>query len=114
MHPSHSGPSLTGGASDFLGGTNSRRIGTMQWMFCTQLVGLAIAFGWVLLSAAPLPGLMTALEAVAAGLSLMVGLAAFFEAMVLGSISIVAPISATGVVVPIAAGVIGLPLTKLS
>lgn len=101
------GSSLTGGASDFLGGTNSRRIGTMPWMFCTQFVGVAIALSWVLFSAAPLPGPTTVLEAIGAGLSLMVGLGAFFEAMVLGAISIVAPLSATGVVVPIAAGVIG-------
>jgi drug/metabolite transporter (DMT)-like permease len=101
------GSSLTGGASDFMGGVNSRRIGTMPWMFGTQLVGAAIALGWALFSGAPLPGLTTALEAIGAGLSIMVGLAAFFEAMVLGAISIVAPISATGVVVPIAAGVIG-------
>jgi drug/metabolite transporter (DMT)-like permease len=37
----------------------------------------------------------------------MVGLAAFFQAMVVGTISIVPTISATGVVVPIVAGVVG-------
>jgi drug/metabolite transporter (DMT)-like permease len=98
------GSSLTGGASDFLGGTNSRRIGTMQWMFCTQLVGLVLAGGWVAISGDPLPGLATVAAATGAGLGLIVGLAAFFQAMVVGTISIVAPISATGVVIPIAAG----------
>jgi drug/metabolite transporter (DMT)-like permease len=98
------GSSLTGGASDFLGGTNSRRIGTMQWMFCTQLVGLALAGGWVAISGDRVPGLETVAAATGAGLGLIVGLAAFFQAMVVGTISIVAPISATGVVIPIAAG----------
>ena len=98
------GSSLTGGASDFLGGTNSRRIGTLQWMFCTQLISLMLAGGWVAISGDPLPGLATVAAATGAGLGLMVALLAFFQAMVVGTISIVAPISATGVVIPIAAG----------
>ncbi len=101
------GSSLTGGASDFLGGTNSRRIGTAQWIFCTQLVGLMIACGWVAITEGPLPNVATIAAAAGAGVGLMVGIAAFFQAMVVGTISIVAPISATGVVVPIAAGIIG-------
>ena len=47
------------------------------------------------------------LAAAGAGLSLTFGLAAFFQAMVVGTISIVAPISATGVVIPIVAGLAG-------
>jgi drug/metabolite transporter (DMT)-like permease len=101
------GSSLTGGACDFIGGTTSRRIGTMQYMFLTQLIGLLLAGGWVAISGETLPGLVTLAAAAGAGLGLMVGLAAFFQAMVVGTISIVAPISATGVVVPIVAGIVG-------
>jgi drug/metabolite transporter (DMT)-like permease len=97
--------SLLGGASDFLGGTNSRVIGPVRWMFFTQLIGFALAAGWVALSGDPLPGIATIAAAVAASLGLMLGLLAFFQAMVVGTISIVAPISATGVAIPIAAGV---------
>ena len=99
------GSSLTGGASDFLGGTTSRRIGTVQFMFATQLTGLVLAGAWVVLSGQSPPGVATLAAAAGAGLGLMVALAAFFQAMVVGTISIVAPISATGVVVPIIAGI---------
>lgn len=98
------GSSLTGGASDFLGGTNSRRIGPVQWMFWTQVIGLVLAVGWVAISGDALPGLAALAAASGASLGLLVGLLALFQAMVVGRISIVAPISATGVVIPIAAG----------
>ena len=99
------GSSLTGGTSDFVGGTASRRVGTLQFLFCTQLLGLVFACAWVAISGDPLPGVAELVAAVAAGLSLAIGLAAFFQAMVVGTMSIVAPIAATGVVVPIAAGI---------
>jgi drug/metabolite transporter (DMT)-like permease len=101
------GSSLTGGACDFIGGTTSRRVGTMQYMFLTQLIGLILAGAWVAASGETLPGLATLAAAAGAGLGLMVGLSAFFQAMVVGTISVVAPISATGVVVPIVAGIVG-------
>jgi len=74
-------------------------------MFCVQVIGLLLAGSWVAVSAGPIPGIATLAAAAGAGLALMVNLAALFQAMVVGTISIVAPISATGVVVPIAVGV---------
>ena len=100
------GSSLTGGACDFIGGTTSRRIGTIQYMLATQVIGLVLAGAWVAISGEPAPSAVTVAAAVGAGLGLVVGLAAFFQAMVVGTISIVAPISATGVVVPIVAGIV--------
>ena len=99
------GSSLTGGFSDFLGGTTSRRVGTLRFIFCTQMTGLVLAGGWVAISAEPVPPVATLAAAAGAGLAITVALAAFFQAMVVGSISIVAPISATGAVVPIVAGI---------
>jgi len=98
--------SLAGGCGDFLGGTTARRIGVVRFTFCTQLIGLLIAVAWVVVSAAPVPPLRGLLAAAAAGVGLTVGIAAFFQAMVVGAISIVAPITATGVAVPIIAGVV--------
>jgi uncharacterized membrane protein len=95
------GSSVTGGAADFLGGTTSRRVGMMQFLFCTQLFGVLFAGIVVALSGDPLPDLRTLATAAGAGLGLTVSLGAFFQAMVVGAISVVAPISATGVVVPI-------------
>ncbi len=95
------------GVADFLGGTTSRRIGTLQFIFCTQMIAVVLAGSWVAISAEPVPPLATVAAAAGAGLGMTVGLAAFFQAMVVGTMSIVAPISATGVIVPIAAGVVG-------
>jgi drug/metabolite transporter (DMT)-like permease len=99
--------SVTGGVSDFLSGTTSRRIGTLWFMFWTQLVQLALAIGWVAISGDEAPGVGTIAIAAGAGLGLTIGLTAFFQAMVVGKISIVAPLSATGVAIPVAAGLIG-------
>jgi drug/metabolite transporter (DMT)-like permease len=100
------GSSLSFGVADFLGGTTSRRIGTLQFIFCTQLIAVVLAAGWVAISAEPVPPAATIAAAVGAGLGLTVGVAAFFQAMVVGTMSVVAPISATGVIVPIAAGIV--------
>ena len=91
--------------SDFLGGTTSRRIGTLQFIFFTQLIGVLFAVGWVAIAAEPVPPVVAVVAATGAGLGLTVGVAAFFQAMVVGKMSVVAPISATGVVLPVAVGI---------
>jgi drug/metabolite transporter (DMT)-like permease len=98
--------SLTGGTGDFVGGTASRRIGVIRFMVYSQLIGIPIAGVWVVVSAQPVPPLRIIATALAAGAGLTVGVAAFFRAMVVGAISIVAPISATGVLVPVVAGIV--------
>ena len=99
------GSSLTYGVSDFLGGTSSRRIGTLQFIFFTQLIGALLAIGWVVISSEPVPPVVAVVAATGAGLGLAVGVGAFFQAMVVGKMSVVAPISATGVVLPVAVGI---------
>jgi drug/metabolite transporter (DMT)-like permease len=101
------GSSLGYGVSDFLGGTASRRIGTLPFISCSQLIGVALAIGWVVLSRDPVPSLATLAAGAGAGIAMTVALAAFFEGMVIGRMSVVAPVSAIGVVVPIAAGIAG-------
>ncbi len=101
------GSSLSFGVADFFGGTTSRRIGTLQFIFCTQLIAVVLAGALVAISAQPVPPVATVAAAAGAGLGMTVALAAFFQAMVVGTMSVVAPISATGVIVPIIAGVAG-------
>lgn len=98
--------SVTGGATDFLGGTTSRSIGTLQLMLCTQLTGLALAAAWVTISGDRVPNLATLAAATGAGLGVALSVAALFQAMVIGTISIVAPISATGAGLPVLVGVL--------
>jgi drug/metabolite transporter (DMT)-like permease len=100
------GSSLSYGGADFLGGTISRRITTLRFIFCAQILGATFAGVWTLIAAEPLPNATAVLAAAGAGLALCAGLGAFFEAMVVGRISIVAPIMGTGVIVPVIAGLI--------
>jgi drug/metabolite transporter (DMT)-like permease len=99
------GSSLAGGTSDFIAGTTSRRIGTLQFLMCVQTVGLVLAGGWVAISHESVPAATALVAAAGAGVGLMVNLGALFEAMVVGTISVVAPISATGVVLPVVIGI---------
>jgi drug/metabolite transporter (DMT)-like permease len=99
------GSALTGGISDFYGGTTSRRIGTSRFMFATQVIGLVCTVIWVAVSGDAPPHLMTLLAAAAAGVALSLGLGFFLQGLVVGTMSIVAPVSATGVVVPVVAGI---------
>jgi uncharacterized membrane protein len=99
------GTSLAYGLGDYLGGTTSRRIGTLPFIFCAQLIMLLLAAAWVAFSADSIPPLGTLADAAGAGLAMTVGLSAFFQAMAVGKMSLVAPISATGVAIPVVAGI---------
>jgi drug/metabolite transporter (DMT)-like permease len=94
------------GISDFLGGLNSRSMRLAMVMLVSQTVGLAlllplaIIHGWPAFDA---PSYGFAMAGSVAGL---VGIAAIYRGMSVGSISIVAPISATGAVVPVLFGLL--------
>ena len=97
--------SVCWGVSDFLGGMQARRLSLLNLMLLSQGIGLACII--VLLAArgsAP-PHLVRLLPAVAAGVGGVAGLAAFYRALAIGTMSIVAPISATGVSVPVVVGI---------
>ncbi|MCU1491834.1 MAG: hypothetical protein JWM85_3239 [Acidimicrobiaceae bacterium] len=99
------GSSLTGGAADYLSGTLSRRIGVLRFLLGSRLIAVT-ALGACLLVVRRTPSPMAALEGVAAGIASTVGLYAFIRASVEGRMTIVAPVTATGVIVPIAAGLV--------
>ena len=98
--------SLLWGTSDFLGGTAARRIPVLAVVAVSQgfaLVGVAVFcaaagafgdptgyFGW----------------AVVAAIVGMIALTAFYAALAEGTMSVVAPIAALGVVVPVAVGLV--------
>jgi drug/metabolite transporter (DMT)-like permease len=98
--------SVAWGVSDFLGGLNSRRVALTAVLLITQVVGLALMLPVAILHAAPLldaPGVAFAVAGSVAGL---VGIAALYRGMAVGSVSIVAPISATGAAAPVLFGVL--------
>jgi drug/metabolite transporter (DMT)-like permease len=96
--------SLAWGVSDFLGGTATRRLPVYVVIAASQALALA-----VLLPVAVLLGgfrhdtgyLPWALAAGAAG---MVALGAFYRALAIGTMGVVAPIAATSVAVPVVVG----------
>ncbi len=94
--------SLLWGSADFLGGTLSRRIPAVLVVLASQTAGLALA---VLIAAitgafgAPLGYLPWA---VVSGLVGAGGLLLFYRALAIGTMGVVSPIAALGVVVPVA------------
>jgi len=96
--------SVAWGVSDFLGGLQARRISALSVLLVSQPFGLLLAFGVAL--AAGDKGLPAREAAIAAGAGaiVVVALGAFYRAMALGSVSVVATIGALGILVPFIGG----------
>src|SRR5215210_7338933 len=96
--------SVLWGGADFLGGTVSRRLPALVVVGASQLVGLlAIAAVAVALGELDAPtGYVP--WAVAAGIAGLVGLVAFYAALASGTMGVVSPIAALGVIVPVVVG----------
>ena len=94
--------SLIWGASDFLGGTATRRIPGPVVVGLSQLVALlALAPIAVLVGG---DGTSYVVPGIAAGMVGCVSLAAFYRALATGTMGVVAPIASLGVVVPVVVG----------
>ena len=92
------------GISDFLGGLTSRRLPVLGVLAVSQPAGLVmIGIVVVLFGADPVSADKLAIAA-AAGAASLGGLWAFYAAMAMGTVSVVAPIASLGVVVPVAVG----------
>lgn len=97
---------LSWGVADFFGGLFSRRWPAMSVLLIIEAGGLLAATTIVVASGDAFPDLRHALLAVAAGLAGVTGLALFYTALSIGTMSLIAPISATGAIVPVAVGVV--------
>jgi drug/metabolite transporter (DMT)-like permease len=101
--------SLLWGAGDFLGGTISRRLPAASVVGVSQALALVV-FAVVALATGELAAGMPPAGwawAAAAGLSGLVALVAFYAALATGTMGVVAPLAALGVLFPLAAGLIG-------
>ena len=94
--------SVSWGIADFLGGVASRRAAALTVVALSQAVGLVLALAVVAATRTGPPPTEDLLLGVAAGVSGVIGLVAFYRGMAVGSISIIAPISALGALVPLA------------
>ncbi len=95
------------GVADFFGGLQSRRLSALTVVLGVETAGLLIVAVAVLASGRAAPGGEDAAWAVAAGLAGVLGLGAFYRALAVGTMSIVAPVSSTGVALPLLVGVAG-------
>jgi drug/metabolite transporter (DMT)-like permease len=99
--------SLVWGVSDFLGGTASRRLHALAVVGASQAIALAVLIPWALVAGGFGKPLGYLPWAMAAGVLGLAALFAFYAALAQGTMGVVAPIAATGVVVPVAVGLIG-------
>ena len=100
--------SVCGGLADFAGGVASRRMPAVAVVALSQFAGLTTAVAVLLVVS---PGSTNPADlpwAVGAGVCMMLGLVAFYSALSTGTMGVVAPISALGVLVPVAWGIIHL------
>jgi len=92
------------GVSDFLGGLQTRRLSVLAVLAVSQPVGLLLILILIALTGADSISAGRLAVAFLAGVASLGGLAAFYSAMAMGTVSVVAPIAALGVVVPVVVG----------
>jgi drug/metabolite transporter (DMT)-like permease len=98
--------SVLWGSADFLGGTVSRRHQAALVVGTSQAAGL-VAIAVVAVAAGALgddPGYLP--WAILSGVAGVVGLVSFYAALAAGTMGVVSPIAALGVVVPVLAGLL--------
>jgi drug/metabolite transporter (DMT)-like permease len=95
------------GLSDFLAGLVSRRVAVLIVLLLVEGGGLAVAVTVTLATGEPFfSHAEDAWSAVAGGLASVIGLGCFYRALSIGTMSVVAPISAAGVALPVVVGVV--------
>jgi drug/metabolite transporter (DMT)-like permease len=98
------GASVCWGSGDFLGGLTTRRASLWAVVIGSQSVGLVGAAVVVVLLGRPWPGLAGIWPVLLGGAAGAVAIATFYRALAIGTMSIVAPISATSALIPFAVG----------
>jgi drug/metabolite transporter (DMT)-like permease len=98
--------SLSWGVGDFLAGLSSRRLQVLTVLVVSQAAGLTSLAVLVAVNGEGPPGARYLLYAALAGIAGAVGLAALYRGLAVGSMSVVAPISATAAVIPVVAGLV--------
>lgn len=101
------GSSLCWGTADFFGGLQSRRRSLVTVLLFAQGTAVVLAVAYAATASDAVPSLAAVGWAAGAGLAGCAALAAFYRGLAIGTMSIVAPVSATGAVVPVLVGVAG-------
>jgi drug/metabolite transporter (DMT)-like permease len=93
------------GVSDFIGGLQTRRVPVPVVLALVEGVGLVLVLAIVVAAGEPLPGARAVVLSLVGGVAGVLALGCFYRALSIGTMSIVAPISATGVALPVIVGV---------
>src|SRR5215207_3351633 len=96
--------SLCWGLADFFGGLQSRRRAALAVLFVSQAVALALLVPFAFIVGGELPTATAVGWAALAGSAGIVALGCFYRGLAIGTMSVVAPISATAAVVPVLVG----------
>jgi len=99
--------SATWGTADFAAGLMTRSMHVGVVLLIAQGIGLVLAAAVVVASGAAVPGTGPALASLGSGVGAIGGLACFYRGLATGTMSVVAPVAATGVAIPVVAGVLG-------
>ena len=97
--------SVSWGLADFIGGLKSRSLPLLNVLLPSQASGLALISAFVAIRGEGAPGGTFAVFAVLSAVAGITGLAAFYRALAIGNMGVVAPISACAAVVPVAVGI---------
>jgi len=98
--------SLVWGSADFLGGLSARRSPLWTVVLVAQLGGLAFAVTIWVAAAGSAPEPAALLAGAGGGAAGVIAVAAFYRALAIGTMGVVAPIAATGAAVPVAVGLL--------
>ena len=98
------GSSLLWGCADYLGGVKSRTFPVAVVLACMYLASLVVVTSFVVAGGAGPPGANAVAAGLGAGLFGIAALMAFYRALSIGTMSIVAPIASTGVALPVLVG----------
>jgi drug/metabolite transporter (DMT)-like permease len=99
------GAAVAWGTADYLGGLKSRVAATIVVVAVGQFTGLVLVAIVVVADADGLPEARYVAYAVLAGFAGAVGIAALYRGLAVGAMSIIAPITATGAIIPVVAGI---------
>jgi len=93
------------GVADFIGGLQSKRVAIPIVLAIVEGTGLVLVLVVVAATGEPFPDGRTVLLSLVGGVAGVLALGCFYRALSIGTMSIVAPISATGVALPVIVGV---------
>lgn len=97
--------SVSWGVADFIGGIQSRRMPALAVVLGSQLAGLVLVAAIVAIRGEAPPGGDFVLYASLSAIAGIIGLTAFYTALSIGRMGVVAPLSSTAAVIPVIVGV---------